>query len=120
MFPGVHLRRKRHEGDTANKNKKYSHEFFLSGLVDVMGLLSAGAFVNANFTVDSRSCSALTKRNLGKKCSPSGERGPYKLRSMKTNLLFRLKNNERANEIPAAANSNITILFLLFVAQALA
>jgi hypothetical protein len=39
---------------------------FLSGLVDVVGLLSAGAFVNANFTVDSHSCSALTKRNRGK------------------------------------------------------
>jgi hypothetical protein len=66
VFPGVHLGRERHEGDTANKNKKYSHEFFLSGLVNVIGLLSAGAFVNANFTVDSRSCSALTKRNRGK------------------------------------------------------
>jgi len=52
VFPGVHLRRERHEGDTANENKKYSHEFFLSGLVDFMGLLSAGGVVNVNFTVN--------------------------------------------------------------------
>ncbi len=39
---------------------------------------------------------------------------------MKTNLVFRLKNNARANESPAAAKSNLTILLLLFVALALA
>ena len=39
---------------------------------------------------------------------------------MKTNLVFRLKNNARANESPAAARSNLTILLLLFVALALA
>jgi hypothetical protein len=66
MFSGMNLRCDSDEGDTTNETKKYSHEFYLSGLVDVMGLLSAGAFVNANFTVDSRSCSALTKRNRGK------------------------------------------------------
>ena len=52
VFPGVHLRRERHEGDTANENKEHSHVFFVSGLVNAMGLLSAGAFVNANFTAD--------------------------------------------------------------------
>jgi hypothetical protein len=39
---------------------------------------------------------------------------------MKTNLVFRLKNNARANESPAAAKANLTILLLLFVALALA
>ena len=93
---------------------------FLSGLIDVMGLLSAGVFVNANFTVGSHSCSALTKRNRGKKCSPSGGRGPYNLRSMKTNLLHRSKSNARAGEKRIESKSNLTILLLLFVALALA
>jgi hypothetical protein len=34
MFSGMNLRRETHEGDTANENNKYFHEFFLSGLVD--------------------------------------------------------------------------------------
>lgn len=66
VFPGAHLRRERYEGDTANKNKEHSHVFFLSGLVNVMGLLTAGAFVNANFTVDCPR-SAQTARNRGQK-----------------------------------------------------
>ena len=39
---------------------------------------------------------------------------------METNLIFGLKNNARANESPAAAKSNLTILLLLIIALALA
>src|SRR4026207_1684690 len=39
---------------------------------------------------------------------------------MKTNLPHSLKNDARANESPAAAKANLTILLLLFVALALA
>ena len=56
----------------------------------------------------------------GKKVLVLGARGPYKLRSMKTNLLHGLKSNAPAGEKRIESKSNLTILLLLFVALALA
>ena len=84
-----------------------------------MGLSSAGAFVNANFTRRFSLLLCPNKKEPGtKKCSSSGARGPYKQRSMKTNLLYSLKRNARASEKRIEPKSKLTILLLLFVALA--
>ena len=64
---------------------------------------------------------APRQRGTGdKKVLVLGARGPYKLRSMKTNFLHRLKSNARTGEKCIESKSELTILLLLFVALALA